>query len=78
MTFSGDMKLLVDSGIVSERQAIELMRQFGGIAIYIPFVSGELLKELVMEEYDGTNAKEIAIKYRCSERMVQMILNQKI
>lgn len=47
-------------------------------SLLIPFVSGELLRELVMEEYDGTNAKEIAIKYRCSERMVQMILNQKV
>jgi len=74
---SRDMQMLVDGGVMTVEQCLELMHKFGGLNIHIPTISGELLRMLILREYDGRNVKELAVKYRRSERTIYAILASK-
>ncbi len=75
---SRDMQMLVDAGIVDIEKVLEMMRCFGGLNIHIPTLSGDILQSLIIDEYDGTNVKQLAIKYRRSERTIYAILSRKV
>lgn len=60
---------------------ISLTEMFGGSSIYIP-QKKELIKNRVyqniLQEYDGTNIKELAVKYDVCESTVYKIVREKI
>jgi Mor family transcriptional regulator len=74
---SKDMRLLVDNGIITVDKCVELMHKLGGLNIHIPTISGEILRQLILAEYDGENLKQLAMKYRRSERTIYAILASK-
>lgn len=75
---SRDMQMLIDAGIIDVHKSVQMMREFGGLNIYVPTLSKEILKTLLMEEYNGKNIKELSMKYRRSERTIYSILSQKM
>lgn len=60
---------------------IRLTDVFGGSSIYIP-QKKELVKNrvygMILEEYDGTNIKELAVRYHVCESTVYNIVRDKI
>lgn len=60
---------------------LKLADVYGGTSLYIPQVR-ELMKnriyKAILEEYDGTNIKQLAGKYQVSEATVYKILKDKI
>lgn len=60
---------------------ISLTDVFGGSSIYIP-QKKELVKNrvygMILEEYDGTNIKELAVRYEVCESTVYNIVRDKI
>lgn len=60
---------------------ISLTDVFGGSSIYIP-QKRELVKNkiygMILEEYDGTNIKELAVRYGVCESTVYNIVRDKI
>lgn len=63
--------------VVGMDNLIKLSRHFGGTSIYIP-QKRELVKlkvyELIKNEYNGTNIKELAKKYDVSESTVYNVV----
>lgn len=56
--------------------AIELMANSPGMQIYIPKLSSDLLKMVVMEN-SHLSIKELSNKFNCSERTIYRIMNEK-
>ncbi len=60
---------------------IRLTDVFGGSSIYIP-QKKELVKNrvygMIIEEYDGTNIKELAVRYHVCESTIYNIVRDKI
>ena len=60
---------------------MKLADVYGGTSLYIPQVR-ELMKnrvyKAILEEYDGTNIKQLSGKYQVSEATVYKILKDKI
>jgi len=63
------------------KNLIKLSESFGGTQIYIPQIA-ELTKELkykkILEDYDGDNIQQLAIKYRVSESTVYRVVKDEI
>ncbi len=53
-------------------------REYGGQQINFPlnFYSREYTHSQILNEFDGTNAKQLAAKYNCSERTVRRVLDK--
>lgn len=67
--------------VVGIEGMLKLCKNFGGSGIYIP-QQKELIKNKVyaniVDEYDGTNIKTLAVKYDVSEATVYNIVRDKI
>lgn len=58
-----------------------LVRTFGGTAIYIPKVESlekTVRDQRIREEFDGSNYRELAIKYGLTETWIRSIVLDKI
>ena len=60
--------------------AIELYRLFRGQQISFPmrFFNPERIQKIIVQEYDGTNIKVLAIKYGYSEKTVRRIIRDSV
>ena len=58
--------------------AMEIFRMFNGQQITFPvrFLNSTHVRKLIIEEYDGTNIKQLAQKYSYSEKTVRRILKE--
>ena len=67
--------------VIGVENLIALTEEFGGTPFYIP-TTKELLKNTVygamMEEYDGSNIKKLAVKYGVSVSTAYKVLNGRI
>ena len=56
--------------------AMEIYRMFKGQQISFPmrFFNPERIQKIIIQEYDGTNIKVLAIKYGYSEKTVRRII----
>jgi len=67
--------------IIGIDNLIALSEEFGGTPMYVP-TKKELLKNTVygamMDEYDGTNIKQLAVKYGISISTAYKVLEKKI
>ncbi len=60
--------------------AISIYQMFKGQQINFPvrFFSSEKIKQLIIEEYDGTNVRTLAVKYNYSEKTVRRIIKDSV
>lgn len=69
------------AGAVGVDGMIQLCESFGGSSIYIP-QKRELLKNkiysMIYREYDGTNIKQLAVRYDVSEATVYNIVRERL
>lgn len=67
--------------IIGVENLILLSKEFGGTGFYIPSTK-ELFKNTIyssmMDEYDGTNIKKLAVKYGVSLSTAYKVLDKKI
>lgn len=59
--------------------AMDIYKMFKGQQITFPvrFLNPCHVQRLIIEEYDGTNIKQLAIKYNYSEKTVRRIIKEK-
>ena len=60
--------------------AMEIYRMFKGQQISFPmrFFNPERIQKIIVQEYDGTNIKMLAIKYGYSEKTVRRIIRESV
>ena len=60
--------------------AMEIYRMFKGQQISFPmrFFNPERIQKIIVQEYDGTNVKTLAIKYGYSEKTVRRIIRDSV
>lgn len=60
--------------------AMEIYRMFKGQQISFPmrFFNPERIQRIIVQEYDGTNIKTLAIKYGYSEKTVRRIIRDSV
>lgn len=60
--------------------AMEIYRMFKGQQISFPmrFFNPERIQKCIVQEYDGTNVKTLAIKYGYSEKTVRRIIRESV
>ena len=60
--------------------ALEIYRMFKGQQISFPvrFFNPVMIQRSIIEEYDGTNARLLAIKYDYSEKTVRRIIKESV
>ena len=60
--------------------AMEIYRMFKGQQISFPmrFFNPERIQKIIVQEYDGTNIKTLAIKYGYSEKTVRRIIKESL
>lgn len=67
-------------GAVGIKGALLIAEQFGGTYVYFPKVEGAIRKardKLIQKEFDGTNYKQLARKYKLSESWIREIVDTK-
>lgn len=62
--------------IIGIESTLEIFENYHGTQINFPMrlVSSDYIKQLVLNEYDGTNLKELAMFYGYSERHLRRLL----
>ena len=60
--------------------AMSIYQMFKGQQISFPvrFFNPEKIKQIIVQEYDGTNVRTLAIKYNYSEKSVRRIIKESI
>lgn len=60
--------------------AMDIYQMFKGQQITFPmrFFSTECIRKSIVREYDGTNVKNLAVKYGYSEKTIRRILRESI
>ena len=60
--------------------AMSIYQMFKGQQISFPvrFLNPEKIKQLIVQEYDGTNIRTLAIKYNYSEKSVRRIIKESV
>lgn len=60
--------------------AMEIYRMFKGQQISFPmrFFNPDRIQKIIVQEYDGTNIKTLAIKYGYSEKTVRRIIKESL
>ena len=60
--------------------AMSIYQMFKGQQISFPvrFLNPEKIKQLIVQEYDGTNIRTLAIKYNYSEKSVRRIIKESL
>ena len=60
--------------------AMEIYRMFKGQQISFPmrFFNPERIQKIIVQEYDGTNIKTLAIKYGYSEKTIRRIIRDSV
>ena len=60
--------------------AMEIYQMFKGQQISFPmrFFNPERIRTCILQEYDGTNVKTLAVKYGYSEKTVRRIIRESV
>lgn len=60
--------------------AMEVYQMFKGQQISFPvrFFNPERIQKIIVQEYDGTNIRTLAIKYNYSEKTVRRIIKESV
>lgn len=60
--------------------AMRMYQLYKGTQVNFPmrFLNPELVKQKILEEYDGTNLKQLAVKYSYSEKTLRRLIKQSV
>ncbi len=60
--------------------ALEIYRMFKGQQISFPvrFFNPAIIQKSIIEEYDGTNIRQLAVKYDYSEKTIRRIIKESL
>ena len=60
--------------------AMEIYRLFKGQQVTFPmrFFNPEMVKQRITKEYDGTNLKQLAVKYGYSEKTIRRMIKENL
>ena len=60
--------------------AMDIYQLFKGQQITFPmrFFSAECIRKIIVQEYDGTNVKKLAVKYGYSEKTIRRIIRESV
>lgn len=60
--------------------AMDIYQLFKGQQITFPmrFFNAECIRKLIVREYDGSNAKKLAVKYGYSEKTIRRIIRESV
>ena len=60
--------------------AMEIYRMFKGQQISFPmrFFNADCIRKIIVQEYDGTNIKKLAVKYGYSEKTIRRIIRESV
>lgn len=60
--------------------AMEIYQMFKGQQISFPtrFFNPTMIKQVIVQEYDGTNVRTLAVKYGYSEKTVRRIIKESV
>ena len=60
--------------------AMDIYQLFKGQQVTFPmrFFNAECIRQIIVQEYDGTNVKKLAVKYGYSEKTVRRIIRESI
>jgi len=73
---NNDMRLVAE--VVSVDFALALLQHLGGMQLNIPKHGLKKIRDRVIrEQYDGSNAKRLALRFNVTERYVQQVANGK-
>lgn len=58
--------------------ALDIYQMFKGQQITFPmrFFNAECIRKIIVQEYDGTNIKTLAVKYSYSEKTIRRIIRE--
>lgn len=58
--------------------ALDIYQLFKGQQVSFPmrFFNTECIRKIIVQEYDGTNVKKLAVKYGYSEKTVRRIIHE--
>lgn len=58
--------------------ALDIYQLFKGQQVTFPmrFFNSECIRKIIVQEYDGTNIKKLAVKYDYSEKTIRRILRE--
>lgn len=59
--------------------AMDIYQLFKGQQVTFPmrFFNSECIRKIIAQEYDGTNAKKLAVKYGYSEKTIRRIIHER-
>lgn len=60
--------------------AMRMYQLYKGTQVNFPmrFLNPELVKQKILEEYDGTNLKQLAVKYSYSEKTLRRLIKESV
>lgn len=60
--------------------AMDIYQMFKGQQVTFPmrFFNAECIRRIIVQEYDGTNVKKLALKYGYSEKTVRRIVRERV
>ena len=60
--------------------AMDIYQLFKGQQITFPmrFFNAECIRKIIVQEYDGTNVKKLAVKYGYSEKSIRRIIRESV
>lgn len=60
--------------------AIDIYQMFKGQQVTFPmrFFNAECIRKIIVQEYDGTNVKKLAVKYGYSEKTIRRIIRESV
>ena len=60
--------------------AMDIYQLFKGQQVTFPmrFFNAECIRKIIVQEYDGTNVKKLAVKYGYSEKTIRRIIQESV
>lgn len=65
--------------IIGVQAFVRLCAEFGGVPLYFPKIESVLVKareRVLLQEFDGYNYRELALKYGVSETWIRQIMSK--
>lgn len=60
--------------------AMRMYQMYKGVQINFPmrFLDPDMVKQRILKEYDGTNLKQLAVKYSYSEKTLRRLIKESV
>lgn len=60
--------------------AMRMYQMYKGVQVNFPmrFLNPDMVKQRILKEYDGTNLKQLAVKYSYSEKTLRRLIKESV